>query len=229
MIRSRWVARMVQGAMPLAVVLASAIAGCDKPTPRASRAVSPATRPATRPTTQPTPLTQATTRPAAPQPTTAPQQQAVATTEPAVSFLVIDGQLVEFPAAKVILVRKNGKLKARLFSDNPKSALEETYAGNSFYFDMPLEPDAEQPGQWVWRFKSPDSEASDSPNGIYLNGLRTHLQPFDVLVQMDGNSLKANVRVLPPSQFRAFEKGAAENNSVLVVVSGNLVADVVAK
>jgi hypothetical protein len=215
-----------------AVLLALALTGCDKPKPRAGggpSTIEEVEKFNTAQTTQPAaPLTRPSTLPITTLPTTAPQARA--TTEPALSFLVVDGRLVEFPAAKVILNRKDGRIKARLFSDNPKSALEETYAGNSFYFDMPLEADPEQPGQWVWRYKSPDSERSDSPNGVYLNGLKTHLQPFDVLVQVDNQQpRRVQVQVVPPSQFRAFDKDGPADASRLVTVNGNLVADVVMK
>jgi hypothetical protein len=211
-----------------AVLLALALTGCDKPKPRVGDGTSPTTPSGGEPSTRPVLQTRPATLPSATLPTTAPQARA--TTEPALSFLVVDGRLVEFPAAKVILNRKDGRIKARLFSDNPKSALEETYAGNSFYFDMPLEADPEQPGQWVWRYKSPDSERSDSPNGVYLNGLKTHLQPFDVLVQVDNQQpRRVQVQVVPPSQFRAFDKDGPADASRLVTVNGNLVADVVMK
>lgn len=221
--------RLTGAAIAAPLALAVLFGGCDKPPDRTLPA--PGTDPtvstsATQPATAPAePMTHPATAPSAESPGAATQ---AAATLPAHAYLLVDGRPVEFPAAKIILTRKSDRLRARLFSDNPKSALEDDYAGHSFYFDVPLEPDPEQPGQWVWRYKSPDSEASDSPNGVYLNGLKTHLQPFDVLVTADGAAApRVGVEIVPMSQFRAFEKGAPPAASRLVMVSGKLSAEVV--
>lgn len=146
------------------------------------------------------------------------------------AVLMIDGQQMEFPPARIILTKKGSRMSARLFSDDPKDALDADYAGNSFYFEMPLEADPDQPGAWLWRYKVEQAEASESPNGIYLRGTKTHLQPFDVLVEVDQSpSRRAVVKIIPPSQFRLYDKANAGGLYQLMPVFGELAADVVTR
>lgn len=215
----------LKGLVPAAAAVGFGLTagGCDD----GDRPAGPQTRVAARPTwhgpgqTRPTTST-STTAPADTRPALPPPRA-----KPAVSQLLIDGRLVQFPAAKIRLSKRGGRTKATLFSDNPRDAIETDYDGNSFYFDMPLEGDPENPPQLFWRFTAPNSERSDSPNGVYLNGLRTHLQPFDVLVRLDESGTTATVRIVEPSQFRSFQESEPDALAPVVVVAGELTAEVV--
>lgn len=200
------------------------LAGCDR-SAGDSAAPQPAMS-ATVPTTYP--ATQASIQlNSASQPASQPLVETPAATR---AVLMIDGRQVEFPPARIILDKKGTRLSARMFSDDPKDALDADYAGNSFYFEMALEADPEQPGMWLWRYKSQGAEPAESPNGVYLRGLKTHLQPFDVLVEVDQSSPKrAVVRIIPPSQFRSYDKGATTGYYQLMPVFGELKAEVVTK
>jgi hypothetical protein len=45
-------------------------------------------------------------------------------------------------------------------------------------------------------YKAPTSETEeDSPNGIFLHGMRTHLQPQDIAISFDGEGPNVMARV----------------------------------
>jgi hypothetical protein len=130
-----------------------------------------------------------TTQPAAPQ-LPPPRQIAVAppkhaatapaATEPLASYITIDHRIYTFPVARLYLHRKDDQLTATLFSDDGRTA---DYAGNSYLLEMKL--DADDPKQIAtanWRYKAPNSDRVDSPYGIFLDGVKYQLQPFDVAV-----------------------------------------------
>ena len=171
-------------------VLAGAVlvGGCEEPAMRsAGDAVVAATQPAT-------------TAPALPsgdaQPAGATQPHNAADTQPANAFLTIEGRVTEFPPARLRLSKTDDGLTALLFSDDPKTATSAGYKGNSFYFDLPLK--VTQPGEVVgatYGFRAEDSEPSDTPNGIFLNGTRYHLQPQDVAIRFDGDGKRVMAQI----------------------------------
>ena len=113
-------------------------------------------------------------------PTTAPASQpAAVVVKP--SIITIDYQHIEFPPARLRLRVEDDKLVALLHSDDPPEAIEDTYTGNSFYLELPLEiSDRSEIASAEWKFKAPTSDRAESANGIFIEGMRQQLQPFDV-------------------------------------------------
>ena len=188
------------------------IVGCDR---------SPVARtaPATAPVGDATLVAQVTTQPA-----TEP-----ASTQPRVVTMLIDGRKVQFPPARLVLKTKGG-VHALVFSDDPPDAIRDDYGGNSFYFDMPLDIDApDQLATTKWIFKAPTSERSDTVSGIYLDGRKKHLQPFDVVAEFDQEPGRP-VKVFLSGQFLWF--GADDDPASpgqLIIVSAELEAPVAQK
>ena len=153
-------------------ILTSAIAGCDDPN---SSAVKPTTKPAAVV--------------AANQPAEAPATVAAYPMKPP-SVLSIDNRDVPFPAAKLAVIgRGSGGYTLLLCSDDPPTAIDPGYAGNSYqlYMRLPIDRLADLPG-CTWDFKPADDDSND---GIFLHGFREQLHPIDVhvLFQKDGDEL----------------------------------------
>jgi hypothetical protein len=155
------------------------LAGCDR-----AKVASSTTAPSRAPTA------------AASAPATRPAEAVV---------MLIDGQRTEFPPAKLRVKDRGDTLAAMLYSDDPQSALGDgKYAGNGFYFDMTLDvTDAKDLGSARWNFKAPSSEHMETVSGIFLEGRKYHLQPFDVTVEFDGNT--SPVTVTLRGQFLMFD------------------------
>ncbi|HEX3357887.1 MAG TPA: hypothetical protein VHS31_13025 [Tepidisphaeraceae bacterium] len=182
----------------IAVICCAMLMGCEEP-----RHTSPAASQRTSPTTQPTaPILAdaATTTPV----NTPPVQPVIAET-----VFQVDGVLYHFPRARVHLDQNANT--AVLYSDDPKSAIEPGYVGNSFYLVIPL--DKAKPLQldhYQWDYRSGSgSERRDSTDGIFLNGQRYHLQPQDVHVAFLGNG--PAVKFWLWGQFEKFD--AAQSSS----------------
>ena len=163
----------------VAMISCAVLFGCEEPK-HISRA-----KPA--PTTQPTaPVIVAVA------PTTAPSN--VPAIQPAIAETIfqVDGTLYHFPRARIHIDAKNNSVV--LYSDDPKSAIEPGYAGNSFYLVIPL--DKNNPlklDHYQWNFRAESGgDQRDATEGIFLNGQRNRLQPQDVHVAFlgDGPSLK---------------------------------------
>jgi hypothetical protein len=120
------------------------------------------------------------------EPTSAPA------TEPVVrapSVILIDQKAYSFPPALLQIRNRDGQLTAILMSDDPKDAINEDYHGNSFYLEMPLEvADVKDLPDFVYRYSSPTSEKTDSPNGIFLDGNRLQLQPASIQAMFSGDA-----------------------------------------
>ena len=194
------------------IVLLYFIVGCD----RTSVANAPTSAPATESAAAITASAHPTTDPAA--------------TQPREAVMTVDGRRVAFPPAKLLLKTKSGQVHATLYSDDPPAAIRDDYAGNSYYLEMPLEIESpEQLAETKWVFKAPTSERSDTVSGIYLDGRKKHLQPFDVVAEFDQISGQP-VKVYLTGQFLLF--GAEDDPTVpgqIVVVSAELDAEVVRK
>ena len=89
-------------------------------------------------------------------------------------------------------------------SDDPKSAIDEDYHGNSFYLEMPLDvSDPKDLSSYVYRYEAPTSERTDSPNGIFLDGNRLQLQPSQMQVRFEGD--ETSMGVMLSGTFLQFE------------------------
>ena len=193
-------------------LLTCLIVGCDR-----SPVATP--NPSTAPASDATLAAQATTQPAI----------EPASTQPRAASMLIDARLVQFPPARLVL-KTRGNVHALLFSDDPPDAIRDDYAGNSFYLDMPLDIDApDQLATTRWIYKAPTSERSDTVSGIYLDGRKKHLQPFDVVAEFDHEPGRA-VKVYLSGQFLLF--GADDDPTSpgqLVLVSAEIEAVVAQK
>jgi hypothetical protein len=194
MSKQQWSAGASGASVALALAMLTALGCDDRPASRsARRGRHPATVPSTAPaaTDAVDPMAGARTASAS-QPATR-----AAATQLANSFLTIDGRITEFPPARLRLTRTDEGVRARLFSDDPKQAVAADYRGNSFDFDILLkiaDPKSIADGEYYYRAPSSESD-TESPNGIFLNGMRTHLQPQDIAIRFDGDSPKVMARI----------------------------------
>jgi hypothetical protein len=106
-------------------------------------------------------------------------------------MLTIDGRDVEFPGAKLAVVRHGtGGFTLCLCSDDPPTAIDPGYAGNSYalYMHMAVDRLGELPAA-TWDFGPADTD--DSNSAICLHGYREQYRPHDVHVafQKDGDAL----------------------------------------
>lgn len=122
----------------------------------------------------------------------------IASTEPTPAIVMIDDQRIEFPPAKLRLQLRDDKVSALLMSDDPPSAINPGYTGNSFYIEMTIDDvdDISNVPGAVVMYQSPQStERLDSPNGIFLEGGRKQLQPQQVKVEFESAGAKMAVRI----------------------------------
>lgn len=102
----------------------------------------------------------------------------------------INGQWAVFPKARLKLEGDGTHLTALLFSDDPPEAIKDDYQGNSFYLPMALDIDeAKDLASATWSYRARTSEREDTPYGIYLNGRKMQLQPYDVRATFAGGDL----------------------------------------
>jgi hypothetical protein len=107
------------------------------------------------------------------------------------SVLTLDGRDVSFPGAKLALLNHGGGgFTLRLCSDDPPTAIDPGYVGNSYVMDMRLSIDhlSELPAA-TWDFKHGDG--NDSASGIYVHGYQEQYRPDDVHVSFarDGDEM----------------------------------------
>lgn len=153
---------------------------------------------------------------------------AVTTMPATVSFTVHEGaddRLFEFPRARLRITKEGDKCAAVLYSDDPKTAINPDYTGNSFFLRMKL--DVEDPQNLTgvdWRFKALNSDHDETGDGIFLNGTRIHLQPSDILVTFDGGG--KSVQVVVAGQFLKFDNNDSNRLPIFVGVRGEFPATV---
>src|SRR3954463_11442506 len=104
-------------------------------------------------------------------------------TRPTISQILIDGREVSFPPARMVLQQAQPTVDLLLFSDDPPNALSATYTGNRYYFDLKLEiDDLEKLAASDMHWKAASIERADAPDGIFLDGDKKSLQPYDLQV-----------------------------------------------
>lgn len=143
------------------LLIVAGLAGCERSEP-----------PAPNPQQQPVPD-------AAPQ---VPASAPAAATRPPV-IMIINDQPREFPPARLVLKERNEKTVALLISEDPPEAIDDDYVGNSYYLEMPFDELLTSIRDQVWMFEAPSTDKLNTPNGIFLEGNRRQLQPFQVKVQ----------------------------------------------
>ncbi len=116
-------------------------------------------------------------------------------------------------------------MTALLYTQDPPTAINNDYSGNSFYLKMPLK-NAASPGLLdgeEWRYKAESSDRTeDSKYGIFLQGLRYHLEPQDVLVKIDGKGTEMRVRIA--GQFLTYDSTNRSELGAITPVSGEFTA-----
>ena len=217
-----WTYRVGGAAVVVAAVIAVVVvAGCgDKPSEKASKSSN---APATSSGARAADVEGAQTA-SARQPATSP-----ADTQPAGAFITIDGAVAQFPPARLRLTKSADGVRARLFSDDPRKAVAAEYRGNSFYFDIPLrinDPRDLSDAEYSYRAKTSEAE-DDSANGIFLNGMATHLQPQDVVITFDGETPRAVAKLA--GRFLVVRTSGASTPGQFATVNGTLFVTVEVK
>jgi hypothetical protein len=116
-------------------------------------------------------------------PATAPISQAPAT-RPDAATLLIDHQTYWFPPAVLRLAASHGKLSARLSTDDPPTAIEQDYRGNSFDLTLPLNiDDPALIDQAACHVATGGLPKRESDRGIFLDGQHRRLHPQDTTAQ----------------------------------------------
>ena len=205
--------------------IAGAPRGCDRGVTRgggSNKAIvlNSTTRPASRSAVTPPPSEVTQVTPAS-KPVLRADGSSAATSKPAEkpsSQMMINGVLVNFPEAKLQVRKEGDKLNAILVSNDPPEVINPTYQGNRYYFEMALDgtDDVRNLADAEFRYKAPSAdESQDTPNGIFLDGDRQHLEPYDIQVTFDkdGDRVIADIR----GQFIYFPKTGAVGQWVPVV------------
>jgi hypothetical protein len=187
-----------------ALAAASILSGCEKTQARKAIVLNPTTRQtAAQVAVATTPSL--TTQPAATQ------------AAKKVSHMTINGVWVEFPVAKLIVRKEGDKLSALLCSNDPPEVINPDYQGNRYSFEMTLDAvdDIKNIAEAEFRYKGTSAQSEDTPNGIFLDGDRQHLEPYDIQVvfDKDGDHLIAHIQ----GQFLYFAKGNAVGQMIPVI------------
>jgi hypothetical protein len=184
--------------IPAIVVLISLLPGCDRPsTPTPTTPQTAASAPATHPTTY--------------------------LAEPAT--IVIDDKEYDCPPARLVIGVRDDQIVARLDSDDPPAAADDSYTGNGFHLEMPLDiTDATTLAGARWDFQATNADQIDEIDGIYLQGRRFVLQPLAVHVEFANASTP--VKILMTGTFQKFDNDAENDKGQLVTVRAEMQADV---
>lgn len=201
-----------------AAVTGLLLAGCDRT--EQSSTTGPATQPSQKQQVASTTDVAATTAdPGKADPATKPAAL------PEISTLLIretdasddPGILYEFPRARLHINREDKTVV--LYTDDPKTAIDPGYSGNSYYLAIPLEGDESlKLDGYHWQFRASGSEHQDSTDGIFRNGQRYHYQPSDVTIWFRGEGPTVQVAVI--GDFLKFDTQQSNHVGVLVHVNG---------
>lgn len=189
--------------LPVLMAIGSCVAACDRPKPTSTRAI-------TTTTTRPAGEVPASTRPA--------------TTRASSSVLTIGDRAIAFPRARIFVAQVQPHVNLLLFSDDPRQAVEDDYTGNRYFFQIQLDiDDIAQLGSADWHFEAMSTAHADSPNGVFLDGDRKHLQPYKVDLAFSGSA--PTIQVALSGQFLLFETRQTNTAPRVVWVQGTFVAD----
>jgi hypothetical protein len=167
-----------------------------------------------------------TTRQTKPATTMAPATQASPTTQGATtqvakktSQMLVNGVVVDFPEAKLVIKKDGERHIAFLCSNDPPEVINPSYQGNRYYFEMALDDleDLKKINLAEFRYKAGTAEPNDSPHGIFLDGDRQHFQPFDIQVAFDRDGESDKVIVQLQGQFLYFPKGSVMGQQIAVM------------
>jgi hypothetical protein len=145
-------------------------------------------------------------------------------TRPTISKIMIDGREFSFPAARLVLQQSEPTVDLLLFSDDPPDALSATYAGHRYYFELKLEiDDLAKLAASDMHWKAASIERVDAPDGIFLEGDKRLLQPYDLRVAF---SQTGNIYTIElGGQFLLFNAKEEATAPKTVLVRGTLMAE----
>jgi hypothetical protein len=156
--------------------------GCDKAEARKTIVLNPTTR-------QVHPEIEATQAAAVEAPKTDPATRAATTQFATKSVIYVDKVPYTFPPAKLVWHKEKGadKIRTLLCSNDPPDVVSPTYQGNRYSFEMMVDAvdSVADLSQADYVYRAPSQEPQDTPNGIFLDGDRTHLQPFEIRVTFE--------------------------------------------
>ena len=147
-------------------------------------------------------------------------------TQPATSELFINGQIYKFPVAKLRVARSADHVVARLYTDDPKAALDDDYKGNRYDIQMSLD-NVHEPQQVCmasWQHRAMSHEYVNTPYGIFLEGMRYQLQPLNASARFLGTMLMVQVDL--EGQFLLFDNTDKSAVPKTVFVKGTLLAPI---
>src|SRR5215204_5193130 len=187
---------------PVACVLSCDLA-CDRPKPQAKGESTTTVRPHhvidTNPSTLPA-------------------------TRPTVSKMIIDGREFTFPAARLVLQQSEPTVDLLLFSDDPPDALSATYAGHRYYFELKLDiDDLAKLAASDMHWKAASIERVDAPDGIFLDGDKRMLQPYDLRVAFSQTGNVYTIEI--GGQFLLFQNKDEPTAPKMVFARGTLMAE----
>lgn len=212
-----WLIGGAIGTIAVCACAAGLLAGCDRADAKKAIVLNPTTRQSNPASTRPAAVA------IAPPSLTIRPSAAAAATRPSdlrpKSFMVVNGGWVEFNEARLILKREDdNRIHAFLSSNDGAEVLKPDYQGNRYYFEMALDTldDPKNLTLADYRYKAASAEPVDSPNGIFIDGDRQHLQPYDIEVMFDrdGDKIVAQIR----GQFMFFPKGAIHERQWIPVM-----------
>jgi hypothetical protein len=185
------------------LVLLMVASGCDRPKPQAKGESTTTVRPHS--VIDPTPATLPASR-------------------PTVSKIVIDGKEYSFPAARLVLQQSEPTVDLLLFSDDPPDALSSTYAGNRYYFELKLDiDDLAKLAASDMHWKAASIERVDAPDGIFLDGDKRLLQPYDLRVAFSQTGKVYTIEI--GGEFLLFGNKEEASAPKTVLVRGTLMAE----
>jgi hypothetical protein len=228
--------------LPLLAVLVCGI-GCDEKKGTAasnSGQPNPATRPTTKPTLPVAPIQAAAVVPAVP--TTSflylryPENAEMPETVKANAAKASDwGIPCAFPQARLRLVSHGDEpVSAMLFSDDPKEAINKDWAGDRYYFQMPLQQITDlshlDGAEWGVMASTSAADREETGNGLFLHGDRYHLEPINIDVHFDGTPGKpGGVQIRMAGQFLQYDSMNPSAQPTTVTVVGILMPRVETK
>lgn len=138
---------------------------------------------------------------------------------------------LHFPPARLIASAEESAVELRLFSDDPKEAINKNWVGDRYYFQFnPQSADAANLTKLdnaTWRATASYDETEESQNGVFLRGDRYHLEPVDVLIRVEGDA--PQVRVMVNGVFKRFDASDPAAKAAFFEVSGILMPKVEAE
>ncbi|HEV8293686.1 MAG TPA: hypothetical protein VGP94_17255 [Tepidisphaeraceae bacterium] len=189
------------------LVLMIALSACDRPKPQAKGESTTTVRPHFVIDTNPSNL------PA---------------TRPTVSKVMIDGREFTFPPARLVLQQSEPTVDLLLFSDDPPDALSATYAGNRYYFELKLDiDDLQKLAASDMHWKAASIERVAAPDGIFLDGDKRLLQPYDLRVAFSQTGKVYTIEL--GGWFLLFQNKEEATAPKTVQVRGTLMAELETK